>query len=267
MSGPSGARFADLGVRVGSGLVLAGVGLGAVWAGGVWFAALVLLALAAMAWELGRIALPDLAQPTAVAGALALAVAVIAVSYALGPVLAIVLLLLPALALALVRGRAQAPAAAYLALICLAGHAFIVLRVEFGLIWIIWLVLLVIGSDVAGYFAGRFIGGPKFWPRISPKKTWSGTVAGWVLGLAIGAGFMVPLEAGAGLLLLSLVIVLAGQMGDIAESAIKRRAGIKDASALIPGHGGVMDRLDAMMGAAVAFLLLARLGLVAAAGV
>ena len=113
----------------------------------------------------------------------------------------------------------------------------------------------MVASDVLGYFAGRMLGGPKFWPAISPKKTWSGTVAGWVGAALVGVCFAL---AGSSWLLvpLSAVVAFAGQMGDILESWVKRRAGVKDASNLIPGHGGVLDRFDALIGAVVVVMLL-----------
>jgi phosphatidate cytidylyltransferase len=107
-----------------------------------------------------------------------------------------------------------------------------------------------------GYFIGRRFGGPKFWPRVSPNKTWSGTVAGWVGAALVGLAFVAAGRAGWGLVALSPLIALAGQLGDIAESWIKRRAGFKDSSSLIPGHGGVLDRFDALIGAALAVLIL-----------
>ena len=146
------------------------------------------------------------------------------------------------------------------ALILWAAHGLILLRGSYGLTFVLWLVSVVIASDVAGYFAGRVLGGPKFWPRVSPKKTWSGTVAGWVLAALVGAAFafwggmpwlVVPVSA---------VLAFAGQMGDIAESAIKRHVGVKDSSNLIPGHGGVLDRFDAMIAVAALALVLAYLG-------
>jgi phosphatidate cytidylyltransferase len=100
------------------------------------------------------------------------------------------------------------------------------------------------------------LGGPKFWPAISPKKTWSGTVAGWLGAALVGFGFVIAGYAGWGLVALSPLVALAGQMGDIAESWVKRRAGVKDSSSLIPGHGGVLDRFDAMTGAIVLLILL-----------
>ena len=100
------------------------------------------------------------------------------------------------------------------------------------------------------------MGGPKFWPRVSPKKTWSGTAAGWVGAALVGGIFAINSGVWSAVLLASVVLSLASQMGDIAESAIKRKMGVKDSSRLIPGHGGVLDRFDGMLGASVAFLLI-----------
>ncbi len=141
----------------------------------------------------------------------------------------------------------------YCLLIMLAGYGFMALGPS---VLLIWFILIIIVSDVAGYFVGRIVGGPKFWPRVSPKKTWSGTVAGWVGALLVGLvaayqGVFTPTEA-----LFAPLIAFAGQMGDIIESAIKRKIGVKDSSHLIPGHGGVLDRFDAMIGAAGALMIL-----------
>ena len=158
----------------------------------------------------------------------------------------------------------RAVALGYTALILLAGLGLIALRGEYGMLWVLWLVALVVGSDVAGYFAGRIFGGPKLWPRVSPKKTWSGTVAGWLVAVALALAFMPLLGAGAGLIVASILITMAGQAGDIAESAIKRHAGVKDSSNLIPGHGGVMDRFDALIAAALVALVLIQTGMLGA---
>jgi len=127
----------------------------------------------------------------------------------------------------------------------------VLIRNSHGVIGLTWLIAVVVASDVLGYFAGRILGGPKFWPKVSPKKTWSGTVAGWIGAALVGAIYWHFAGFGPEILWISPLIAFAGQMGDIAESAIKRRAGVKDASNLIPGHGGLMDRFDALAFAGV----------------
>lgn len=257
----SEGRFGDLRARVLSALAMAVLGLGALWFGGHVFAALAIALVGAMAWELYRMMVADAPVGRAEAHGVVAAVLVAVFSYTWGGLVSVVALAAAAALLAMRMPRDGRIFGAYMAMILLAGHGLIVLRGEFGLAWVLWLILIVIASDVAGYFAGRVIGGPKFWPRISPKKTWSGTVAGWMGAAVVGYVFMGVLGAGAGLIVLSVLLGMAGQMGDIAESAIKRRYGIKDSSNLIPGHGGVLDRFDAMIAAALLALLLARLGL------
>ena len=252
---PSG-RWSDLAPRVLSGLAMAVLGIGAVWAGGWVFDGLICAVAGLMIWEAARMFQSAGAVPLGVAGAVGLAVALVAPDAVL-----IGLFAAMAGAAALLAGRDRALLAVFAVWIMLGSYATVHLRGEAGAGWLVWLVLVVVVSDVAGYFAGRMIGGPKFWPRVSPKKTWSGTVAGWAGAGAIGWAFAAPLAAGAGLILASVLVGFAGQMGDIAESAVKRRTGIKDSSDLIPGHGGVLDRFDAMLGAAVMVMLLQAAGL------
>jgi phosphatidate cytidylyltransferase len=113
------------------------------------------------------------------------------------------------------------------------------------------LVLLVVwATDIGGYFAGRLIGGPKLWPRVSPKKTWAGAIGGFVASLGVSGGFA-ALDYGKTLplLLLGASLSIASQFGDLFESAVKRRFGVKDSSHIIPGHGGLLDRLDGFVAA------------------
>ncbi|MFL6814009.1 MAG: phosphatidate cytidylyltransferase [Bradyrhizobium sp.] len=115
-----------------------------------------------------------------------------------------------------------------------------------------FVLLIVWVTDIAGYFVGRGMGGPKLWPRVSPKKTWAGALGGFAASLGVSAGF-----AGMGLgrtgpiLLVGAALSIASQLGDLFESAVKRRFGVKDSSQLIPGHGGLMDRLDGFVAAVV----------------
>jgi phosphatidate cytidylyltransferase len=248
-------RWSDLGPRVVSAAVLIVVGGAALWAGGRAFELLVVLLAGLAAWELARMAGGPGLGPVALgtAAAIALFVATRLASPAAAAVLA----------LAVVGGALVARARpllwlAYAPVILLGAYALVEVRAA-GLALVAWLVVVVVASDIAGYLVGRTLRGPKFWPALSPKKTWSGTVGGWVAAAAVGAGFW----AAGGTVwaaLLAPVVALAAQMGDIAESAVKRRAGVKDASALIPGHGGVMDRFDALLAAALALLVIRAAG-------
>ena len=248
----AGGRWGDLGLRLVSSLVLAGLGVLSVALGGWVFFSMTVLIFALMAWELA--ALSDTpAQPLARMGIAALAGLGLALAQLQG--WALVALAFAPLALALTPRRDARLIAAYSFAMLLSAHVFIVLDHR-GAVIVVWLVCIVVASDVFGYFAGRLLGGPKVWPSISPKKTWSGTVAGWLGAGLVGLGFVLVEGAGWGLLAISPLVALASQLGDIAESLIKRRAGVKDASRLIPGHGGVIDRFDAMIGAILAVWLL-----------
>jgi phosphatidate cytidylyltransferase len=125
-----------------------------------------------------------------------------------------------------------------------------------GFVALIFVLVIVWVTDSGGYFAGRGIGGPKLWPRVSPKKTWAGAVGGLVASLAV-AGFFAGLGLGktGPLLTIGGFLSVVSQLGDLFESAVKRRFGVKDSSQIIPGHGGLLDRLDGFV-AAVAFAAL-----------
>lgn len=128
---------------------------------------------------------------------------------------------------------------------------------------LMFVLLVVWVTDIGGYFAGRRIGGPKLWPRVSPKKTWAGAIGGFVASLAIAAAFAALDLGGWGpLLMLAGVLSIVSQLGDLFESAVKRRFGVKDSSQIIPGHGGLLDRLDGFVAAIVfaALLGVARAG-------
>ena len=117
---------------------------------------------------------------------------------------------------------------------------------------LLFVMLVVWATDIGGYFAGRTIGGPKLWVRVSPKKTWAGAIGGLTGSLIVAAGFA---ASGIGrmvsMLLLAAVLSVVSQLGDLFESAVKRRFGVKDSSHLIPGHGGVLDRIDGFVAAIV----------------
>jgi len=250
------ANWADLGPRLASAAVMALVGLFAVWLGGQVFMVLVLITVALMSWEIFQMCA---LQPER--GRLLLPIAFAAVLYLAswnGSVSfwSVLSSLLLALGFGYGLTKERVLGGLYLLVIFWVGYGLIVSRAAQGVEFILWLLLVVIVSDVMGYFAGRSFGGPKFWPSISPKKTWSGTVAGWVGAGLVGLGFVIWNGSPAVLIGVSVLAAFAGQMGDIAESALKRRTGVKDSSDLIPGHGGVLDRFDALSGAMIFVLLL-----------
>jgi phosphatidate cytidylyltransferase len=250
------ARWQDLRPRVLSGIVIAAVGLGALALGGPWIAVLAIASAGAMNWELARIAVPG--QPGQAIAVGAFAAFILALILWQHDPYWMMFLFAPSLLMLLRTRRDRIQMALAAMVIVVACYAIVAFRTGYGLHWVLWLVLLVAAVDVLGYFGGRIMGGPKFWPRISPKKTWSGTIAGWAGAAAVGGAAVALAGAPLWIIPLSVLTGFAGQMGDIAESAIKRRAGLKDASQLIPGHGGVMDRFDGLAGALIFLLVWAQ---------
>ncbi|OYW40412.1 MAG: hypothetical protein B7Z45_04250 [Azorhizobium sp. 12-66-6] len=148
----------------------------------------------------------------------------------------------------------------------------IVLRGDTGIggLAVVFLFAVVWGTDVGAYFTGRTIGGPKLAPRLSPNKTWSGAIGGAAVGTIAGSGLVMAFgfSFSPALVAIGVLISSVSQCGDLTESAFKRAFGVKDTGGLIPGHGGVLDRLDGFMAAALLALLigLARLAEAPASG-
>ena len=143
----------------------------------------------------------------------------------------------------------------------LLGH-FIWLRyLPQGEWWILWLIAVVCSGDTAAYYSGKTWGKRKFYPRVSPGKTWAGTFGGLGANLAVGlvlGRWLLPEQNPLSLALLAIILGCIGVVGDLFESMLKRQAQVKDASSLLPGHGGVLDRLDSLLFTASA-LVYARL--------
>jgi phosphatidate cytidylyltransferase len=246
-------RWSDLLPRILSAVVMVLVGLGAVLQGGIVFQALISLACGVMVWELARMLSPERPGVALQLGLLTGGAFFVAMN--LAPVFTAPLLLAPAAVGFGQIGKKRVLYTVYAVLIVLAGFGMVVVRQRFGFDWMIWLIVIVVVSDVAGYFAGKSIGGAKLWPRVSPNKTWSGTVAGWIGAGLVGFFFGSDIGVGTALVIPSILLAVAAQAGDIAESAVKRHAGVKDSSNLIPGHGGLLDRFDGMLGASVMVLI------------
>ncbi|WP_299961812.1 phosphatidate cytidylyltransferase [uncultured Roseobacter sp.] len=251
--GEPAEKWSDLATRLGSGAALVVLGMAGVWAGGHVFHVMVALICGAMIWELAHMI--GAARPVPRIMGVLTGTALLAASY-LPAGFALPVLLASALVGFGQLERFRTIYMVFTVMVLLAGFGMMSVRDTMGFNWMLWMVLVVVVTDVVGYFAGRLIGGPKFWPRVSPKKTWAGTGFGWIGAAAVGAFFMANTGAGPQLIGISVAVSMASQMGDIAESAIKRRVGVKDSSNLIPGHGGLLDRFDGMLGAAIFLLII-----------
>ena len=264
MSLPPARRFdwTNLGIRVASATVLVPAVLGAVWfadyPGMNWlFLVLVAVAVALLAIEWGAMTAPH--APIRVSTALTVAILAGAFLAHTGHMqLAWGAAALGAVAAALVaRGVSERPTNAafgviYLAIpvICLVGLRWM----PEGRQWTVLLFVVAWAADIAAFAVGSALKGPKLWPRFSPNKTWSGFIGGLIAAAGAGVAMaafsdiVLSLQAGA---LIGLVGGLATMGGDLWESMLKRRFGVKDSGDLIPGHGGLLDRVDGLMFAAV----------------
>ena len=246
----------ELPLRIASALVLASVAIAATFLSPWTFLALVILASAAIAWEWGRLVRDAGFDPAALAQMISVAAAAILV--ALGRLHPALLVFVIAVGIVAALGRPTSRAV-WSAI----GVVYVALPVA-SLLWLRWdadlgatAILFVLGvawtTDTVSYAAGRLLGGPKLAPGVSPKKTWSGFIIGTLAPALIGYAFAAaigdtsPWALGA----VAVLLALACQLGDLFESAVKRQFGTKDMSQLIPGHGGLLDRLDGFLFAAV----------------
>lgn len=253
-----------LGTRVLSSLVILPPVLGVIWWGGAPYVILVTLCGGLMAWELYRLARVPSPVAAAAMAACCGAVAPIAVlggtDYALYGGLGGLALAWALLRRAPIGTPERGAILGFNILILLTSASLVRLRFEpeVGRALVFWLVATIAATDIGAYFAGRAIGGPKLAPRISPHKTWAGLIGGVVLAGVTGliaaqltARPMLPMAiAGA-------LVAPVAQLGDLSESWIKRRMGVKDSGTLIPGHGGLLDRLDGYLTVAPLVALIA----------
>jgi phosphatidate cytidylyltransferase len=257
---PVAARGGDLALRVISACVLVPLALAVTYFGGLPFIVFWGVAAIAILWEWSHLAFRDLNARLLLPGGVGLVGATALAAW--GRPGSALLLVVMAAALAggiAANGRRLWAAGG----VVYAGAAFIgpvLLRhdAEFGLLALVFLFAVVWATDIFAYFAGRAFGGPRLWPTVSPNKTWSGALAGTIGGIAAGAGtaYAGHIAALWPILAVALVLSVLSQVGDLVESAIKRRFAAKDTSGLIPGHGGVMDRLDGFLVAAFAAALI-----------
>ena len=251
----------ELRARVASSAVLISVALLATYAGGWLFRAFWLAAGLAIALEWTAMTKVEPRRPLQVIAAIGLLTvsALVFSGHKLAGALALGLAILAAAVLGRTgRDRTWAAAGLAYAAVIVLVPPLVRDRPDLGIVGILWMFAVVWATDIAAYFTGRRFGGPKLWARVSPKKTWSGFAGGSVAGVAAGmavaaASVRLDWAPPVGMVLVAAMSGIASvlaQLGDLGESAMKRRSAVKDSGRLIPGHGGVMDRLDGYWAAA-----------------
>lgn len=253
-------RSSELVLRVCSALVLVPLAIGTAYLGGWAFALFWGAAAIGVLWEWISLVAPSEERSMLLIGAaaLALAVALSGMGHVLAAIVVLAMGALGVAALTLAPRRAWiAGAVVYAGALAVAP---IVLRLdeEDGFLAVIFLFAIVWMSDIGAYFAGRALGGPKLVPQVSPNKTWAGAVGGLLAAIlaAVAVAKLAALSAIFPLAVLALALSVFAQAGDLFESFLKRRFHAKDSSQLIPGHGGLMDRLDGFVTASVAAALI-----------
>lgn len=255
-------RKPEVAIRVASAVVLAALALGATLLSPWSFLLLVMVGGGIVAWEWGRLTRGNGFDGTALISAVSASAVAILVSVGRAD-LALFVLAASAAAIGLTAFRSDGSfwSLAGLTYAALPAASLMWLRGDpsSGAVAVLYLFAVAWTTDTASYAAGRLIGGPKLAPRISPKKTWSGFIVGALAPALVGYAFAVALKDTSPwrLALVSVAVALACQMGDLVESWVKRRFGAKDMSQMIPGHGGLLDRIDGLLFAAILAALIA----------
>jgi phosphatidate cytidylyltransferase len=254
---PQSANWRDLGIRTLSSAILIPAVLVVVWLGDIWFHLVVALLAAMMAREWTNIVHERSSAQFALHTAAALCGALLSSSIG-WPLTLAVIAIIGIVSLVLAMAQSRRPSiwlVSGVPYVGLPAMAFVILRgdSQAGMLTIMWLFAVVWAADICAYFAGRLIGGRKLAPVISPQKTWAGLFGAIVGGVA--AGIVVAYWIGPADLfslgLLGGVLAVIEQLGDLFESALKRHYGVKDSGRLIPGHGGVLDRVDGLVAASL----------------
>lgn len=257
---PSSRPAFGLAARILSGLVLAAAAFGLAWAGLLPFAVLVLAVALSMSWEWSRVVRGEGWDLTLAVHGLAVVVAVGLASFGFVALGVAVLMIATIIVLALEFGSHPILSGLGVMYAGLPAVSLLWLRSSepLGFLAVVFIVLVVAATDTAAFAAGRLIGGPRLAPRISPNKTWSGLAGGVLVAALVAAAFAAAIGAptlpmaAAGLLM-----GLVAQAGDLGESALKRAFNVKDASQLLPGHGGFMDRMDGLVTVSIAVAIAA----------
>jgi phosphatidate cytidylyltransferase len=255
-------KWSDLGVRAFSAAVLIPAVLLDVWLGGIWFKLFVALVAILMAYEWTVLAHESSSLQFALHCAAALCGTFLPTEIGVsGALIGIAVLTVLSIIVVQLKGRTHSMwTSAGVPYVSLSAAALIQLRMDdtFGTLAILWILAVVWAADTFAYFAGKSIGGPKLAPRISPNKTWAGFSGAIAGALAVSAIFaaVAELQITMPLLVAAGIMAIVEQGGDLFKSAFKRYYGVKDTGRLIPGHGGVIDRVDGLVAVAMAAALL-----------
>lgn len=252
-------RAGEIGIRAASALVLAPAAVLGIRAGGVWFLGLMMVACGLLAIEWAMMSARHAWRVMAGAVAFGLFAAMIAAHVEQLSLSLVMLVFCAAAAGVFARSRGQEALDAAYGVLYLGWPAVLLIwlrdgSTDVGLYWTVFAFVIAWSSDIMAYLVGSTVGGPKLWPRFSPNKTWSGFIGGLTAGMVAGALMATVFDMGLDAIrggALGLATAIATMAGDLWESALKRRYGVKDAGNLIPGHGGLLDRVDGLMFAAV----------------
>lgn len=253
-----GPRTRNMGLRAASAVVLAPAAIIATWLGGLWFLGLIAIASVLLAMEWAKMSARAAHEPVAGAVAGALIVAILMAHASLMSMAFVILVAGAGFAALFARRLGEEGVNAAYGVFYLGWPMVLLVWLRAtpdGLGWTVLLFIVAWSADVMAFVVGTLLKGPRLWPRFSPNKTWSGLAGGLLAGMASGGVAAAWLDLGeltvAWGVMLGLAAAMATMAGDLWESALKRRFGVKDAGALIPGHGGLLDRVDGLMFAVV----------------
>ena len=253
-------RGRELALRVCSALLLVPLAIGTAYLGGWPFALLWGAAAIGVLWEWSSLVARNEQLSVLLAGgaSLALAVVLVATGHALPALIVVAMGTLGAASLTLAERRTWVAGALPYAGALAMGPIILRSDGEQGFLAVLFLFAIVWTTDIGAYFAGRALGGPKLMPGVSPNKTWAGAIGGLLASVlaALVVAKMAALTSLFALAMLAVVLSVSAQAGDLFESFLKRRFNAKDSSQLIPGHGGLMDRLDGFVTASVAAVMI-----------
>ena len=253
-------NVSELSTRIYSGLILAAVALMALLAGGIFFSIFCAVVGAITVWEITNLSDPKISRKLAIVlGAMAGVISLTSLLLNLETIINFSLSLIIPVTGALVLRAGRIKFFGFCLLILMSVKILATIRLELGTLSTLWLILVVVFSDIFAYFVGKGLGGPKVVSTISPNKTWSGAIGGCAGAALISYGFQF-ITPSTLIIVIGIIVSIFAQIGDFSESWLKRKVGAKDSSSLLPGHGGFFDRFDGMAGGCIGYWAILEFG-------